>query len=161
VDKSTWYWIGGGIGVLLVAWYFLSGSSSSSPSGTTIYSGGLSGNNATTLATSGLSYALGTQELSNQLALGKLSAANTSQAITAGQKVQLAQISQELPIAQLSLASQIAQLSAQKAIAADYGSTLVALQPSPLNSGINSLSGLVSSFGGGGGLGAFLGGIGL
>lgn len=164
MDKSTIWWIAGGVAALVILYLVFKGSSGSS--GSTIYTGGISGSQATSLAEAGLSYGLGTQqlqveqtlgqqELSNALQLGTLQAQSTSQEIAAAQKVQLAQIAMEPQIAQAALQAQTAQLAAQKAIAADYGSTLVALQPSPTNSFISSLGSA------GQGIGSLLASLGL
>ncbi len=167
MDKSTAWWIAGGVAALVVLYFVFSGSSSSSgSSGSTIYTGGISGSQATSLAEAGLSYGLGTQqlqveqtlgqqELSNALQLGTLQANSTAQEISAAEKVQLAQVAMEPQIAQAALQAQTAQLAAQKAIAADYGSTLVALQPSPTNSFLSTLGSA------GQGIGSLLASLGL
>lgn len=142
-----------GLGIigLLVIWKLFAGKSQAASSGSTIYTTGISGNNAASIIQSEAAaqanatdayYAeqLGIAQASDQLAYGtNTNAANVQ--IAQSSNNALAQIENTLSNNQLAAVN--STNAAQEQMLAEYGSTLRGLQPSPLLEALQ-----LSSFGG-------------
>lgn len=167
MDNKTWWLVGAGVGLLLLAFIFLRKPSSSSGSGVSTITTGLTGSQATRLALAGINAGVQTTALQDQLTLGQAqinasvqenaannaAAYNTALSNNSALESILSNISAaELAATQNTNSTQLALAktndTALQQIVANEGSTAVALQPSPTQGilgALGNLGGFVSS----------------